>query len=461
MPAELRNDSRVNSGETKGAFPPGLSNAYWFAWFNALSFQMVLGSPMILFAKDLGASATVLGIITGLTPLLVIFQIPAAYYVSRVGYRRFVHAGWGIRVGFIFLIATVPMTYRFLNATTQLALTLLLLFCFNLSRGISSAGWLPWITALVPEDGRGKYLSRDAAAVGLASFLAFVLAALCLWGNPKPWQFALVFAFSGIMGVMSLTFLRRIPDVPAPAQQVKSAGAVPWWEMMRFPPFRKLLKMAVAWSIAYGGLTTFTVAFLKTEQGMSEGTILLVNSISFLGGCSSLWFLGARLDPFGSKPVVTLVLVSWVAVLIGWGLIAGKVFTGNLAFILVLQFAMGLFAAVMNMANLRLAMGLVPVMGRDHFFAIYSVVTSMALGLSPIFWGLLIDGFAAFGVRRAGPEWNRFTFFFAGVLAFLALTLLLARRLEEPRAATFEQLFKEVLIYSPQRVLLRFWPRQG
>jgi MFS family permease len=451
----------VSNGETKLVFPPGLTNAYWFAWFNALSFQMVLGSPMILFAKDLGASATVLGIITGLTPLLVIFQIPAAYYVARVGYRRFVHAGWGIRVSFIFVVAAIPLTTAFLNPTSQLALTLLMLFCFNLSRGISSAGWLPWITHLVPEAGRGKYLSRDAAAVGFASFLAFVLAGFCLWGDPEPWQFALVFAFSGIMGVVSLTFLKRIPDVPVPAQQTKSKQSVPWWEMVRFPPFRKLLQMAVMWSIAYGGLNTFTVAFLKTEYGMSEGTILFVNSVSFLGGCSSLWFLGSRLDPFGSKPVVTFALVGWAAVLVGWGLIAARVWAGNLAFILGLQFGMGLLAAVMNMANLRLAMGLVPVMGRDHFFAIYSVVTSMALGLSPIGWGLFIDGFAALGLRRYGLQWNRYTFFFAGVLAFLGLTLLLARRLEEPRAATFEQLFKEVLIYSPQRVLLRFWPRQG
>ena len=37
-------------------FPPGLSNAFWFATFNALSYQMILGSPMVLFAKSMGAS---------------------------------------------------------------------------------------------------------------------------------------------------------------------------------------------------------------------------------------------------------------------------------------------------------------------------------------------------------------------------------------------------------------------
>src|SRR4029078_406673 len=130
------------------SFPAGLHHAYAFALFNALSFQIVLGSPMVLFAKSLEATATVLGIITGMMPLLVIFQIPAANYIDRVGYKRFVYAGWGARVSIIFVMALVPITAGFLNPTTRLALILMLLFAFNLSRGISSSAWLPWLTSL-------------------------------------------------------------------------------------------------------------------------------------------------------------------------------------------------------------------------------------------------------------------------------------------------------------------------
>src|SRR5512142_148591 len=106
--------------------PAGIRNAFLFAVFNALSFQIVLGSPMVLYAKHLEASATVLGIITGMMPLLVIFQIPAANHIDRVGYKRFVYAGWGARVSVIFVMALVPVTAGFLNATSRLALMLLL-----------------------------------------------------------------------------------------------------------------------------------------------------------------------------------------------------------------------------------------------------------------------------------------------------------------------------------------------
>jgi len=198
------------------SFPTGLNNAFVFSVFNALSFQIVLTTPMVLYAKSLGASATVLGIITGMTPLLVIFQIPAAQYVHRVGYKRFVFAGWGTRVLFIFAMALVPLTGGFLDAKNRLALMLMLLFCFNLSRGISSCAWLPWITSLVPASIRGKYLAGDAASVNVASFVSFLLAAFCLRSQPQDWQFSVLFAFSAISGATSLVFLKRIPEVPMP-----------------------------------------------------------------------------------------------------------------------------------------------------------------------------------------------------------------------------------------------------
>jgi MFS family permease len=440
-------------------FPPGLNNAYFFAVFNALSFQFVLNSPMVLYAKSMGASATVLGIITGMMPLLVIFQIPAAQYVDRVGYKRFVYAGWGIRVCFIFALALVPLTSGFLDSTTRLGLVLMLLFGFNLSRGISSAGWLPWITALVPPSVRGKYLSRDAAWINLASFLSFLFAAVCLGKNPQSWQFTLIFLFSAIMGATSLSFLKRIPEGMPPEQTRSSGMPVPWGELLRYKPFRKLLRMVVAWSVAHGGLTTFTVAFLKVKVNMPESAILYVTSVFFLGGLCSLWFLGSRLDQLGSKPVVTFCCVIWMLIIAGWALLAGRLWQPWLAVILTLQFFMGLFTALVNMSNTRLVMAIAPVMGRNHFFAIFSVLANVTLGLSPILWGLAIDAVGSRTHMLAAFEWNRYSLFFGAVIAAFGVVLFFARRLEEPAAASMEQLLREVLIQSPQRVL-RIWMRE-
>jgi MFS family permease len=442
------------------SFPSGLHNAFLFSLFNALSYQIVLGSPMVLYAKSLGASATVLGVIAGMMPLLVIFQIPAASYIPRLGFKRFVFAGWGTRVAFIFAMALAPLSHRFLDANNRLALMLVLLFCFNLSRGISSCAWLPWITALVPPSLRGKYLSRDAAVQNLGSFITFLIAAGCLAGTPSAWQFCALFAFSALAGATSLSFLKRIPDAEMPEEAHSSSSArVPWGEIARYRPFRKLLRTVIAWSVAYGGLTAFTVAFLKSEAGMAEGRILLVTSVAFIGGLSSLWFLGSRLDRLGSKPVLTFCFAGWLAVLGGWMALSGGALPARLTLVLAIQFLMGLLAALVQMSNTRLAMAVIPLMGRNHFFALYSVLGNVTLGLAPVGWGLLIDAVGSRNPVWMGLVWTRFTVFFGAVAAAFTVALALSRRLEEPEAASMEELLRELLIQSPVRFWLRFWPR--
>jgi MFS family permease len=312
---------------------------------------------------------------------------------------------------------------------------------------------------LVPSALRGKYLVRDAAVQNVASFVTFLISAACLADQTRPWQFAVLFAFSAIMGAVSLVFLKRIPDVPTPQEPARPATSIPWLDMMRYAPFWKLLRTAVAWSVAYGGMTAFTVAFLKAQSNMAEGRILLVTSTAFLGGLSSFWLLGSRLDRLGSKPVLGFSFTVWIVVLAGWLLLAGRVLAVSIANVLLLQFFMGLLAALVSMSNTRLAMAIIPAMGRNHFFAIYSVINNVALGLAPIAWGLLIDAVGGRNGMWLGLEWNRFTIFFAAAGVAFAIALVLSRRLEEPEAASLEDLLREILIQSPQRLWLRLWPR--
>ena len=438
-------------------FPPGLNNAFLFATFNALSFQIILGSPMILYAKSLGASATVLGIITGMLPLLVIFQIPAANYIGRVGYKKFVYAGWGSRVIFIFAIALIP-GMSFLKNGTKLSLVLFLLFIFNLLRGISSCAWLPWISSLVPTPVRGKYLAADQAFIGVASCVAVLISAMVLGEQPLSLQFAAIFFISGINGAISLYFLNAIPDVPVPEEVRTSRQPVPWLAMLQHPPFKRLLVMNLGWSAAYGGMSAFTVAFLKAQTTMTESTILVVTSVFFLGALVSLWF-GRRLDRLGSKPVMIFASLLWLAIIAFWLLLAGKYLTPRPFLILGLHFCMGLGASVFNMSNIRLAMVITPEMGRNHFFALYSVVANLSLGLTPIVWGIVIDLFAELDVNWQGFNWNRFTIFFFGAGMMFILTTWLKLRLNEPAAKPVEDLVREMFISSPQRMIARVWPR--
>jgi MFS family permease len=159
--------------------------------------------------------------------------------------------------------------------------------------------------------------------------------------------------------------------------------------------------------------------------------------------------------------VLTFCFSAWVAVLAGWIALSGRVFPVQLSVVLLLQFMMGLLAALIQMANTRLAMAIIPVMGRNHFFAIYSTLGNVTLGLAPIAWGLLIDAIGKHSRTWLGVDWNRYTVFFAAAALSFTITLALARRLHEPEAASMEDLLREILIQSPQRFWIRFWPRGG
>jgi MFS family permease len=450
---------RTTASSPAPVFPAGIGNIFAFAAFNALSFQIVLGSPMILYAKTLDASATVLGIIAGMMPLLVIFQIPAAKHVASVGYKKFVLGGWSIRVVFIFLMALVPLGEVFLSKESRLSLMLFLLFFFNLSRGISSCGWLPWITSLIPGEIRGRYLSREAAMVNIASFITMIIAAASLGKDPQAWQFAAIIAFSALMGAASLVFLKRIPEVAAPAQIASSNTPVPWKEISSYPPFRKLLNLSVVWSFAYGGMGAFPIAYLKVMAGVPEGKILFMTSAAFIGGLCSLWLLGARLDRLGSKPALALGHVFFLLIVTGWFLLAAKVIVFSITSVLVLMFLTGMSASITGMAMTRLAMAVVPEMGRSHFFALYSVAGSLSLGIAPVIWGVLIDAMQASEFIWQGMDLNRYAWFFLAVFITFLFSLNQCRKLVEPAAGSMEDLLKDILSQSPLRVWVRFWQR--
>ena len=444
---------------TTESFPAGTGNIFRFATFNALSYPIILSSPMILFAKSLGASATVLGIVAGMMPLLVVFQIPAARHIGRVGYKRFVLGGWTMRVMFIAGMAVVPLLGAFLNASAQLALLLLMLFSFNLSRGISSAAWLPWMTSLLPEGLRARYLSRDAVLVSVANCVTLVIAGLVLGASPSSWRFALIFAFSAAMGAMSLRYLARIPDVALPESERTSSEPIPWRALAAYDPFRRLLRWNLAWSVAYGGMGAFSVSYLKTATTMGEDQILALTGVAFLGGLGGLWLFKDRMDLHGSKPVISLCLLGWVVLCVGWFAFSAEASPISWWGILILELGMGFAFTLVNMNNTRLAMALAPEMGRSHYFVIYSVVANLSMGLSPIVWGLVLDLVGDRNVRWQGLQWNRFSVFFLGSMAAFIVSLTLASMLKEPKSGKLDALLRELLVLSPRRNWMRLWTR--
>ena len=434
---------------------PGSFHAHWFQLFNAVSFQIMMGAPVIVFAKSLGASSTVLGIIASFTPLMTVFQLPAAQHLERYGYREFVLMGWSIRTVFIFVTAIVPVM-TFLDNPSKMAVLLAILFVFNLLRGISSTAWMPWMTTLIPEESRGRFLSVDQIFMYAGSLVSLLASAVVMTGQVDPWEYSFVFLISAVGGTLSLYFIKRIPDVAAGESVRRSSQKVPWRAMLAYPPFRELLIFNVLYMAVIGSLGVFTVEYLREESHFDVATVLYLSAFSFIGALVVLPFVGGVVDQVGSKPLMRVATGIFFIVIGAWCLVAAGIVPGRLWLIAALNFLAGAASANFNLANVRITMATMPEMGRNHFFALFTVITSLGLGAAPVAWGVTLDVIGTYEAVTGVFHWKRHSIYFLALLALNAIAFAYIRRLHEsPGAGSHEP----SLIYARLKRSPRFWHR--
>jgi Major Facilitator Superfamily len=301
-----------------GLFPVPYSREvfgfHWFNFYNAICFQIILGAPTVLLAKDLGASSTILGIIAAFTPLMTTLQLPAARYLEHHSYRTFALMGWGLRAIFIASSACVPLLF-FLSKEVKLGILLGSLFFFNVLRGISSAAFLPWITGLLPSVARGRYIAIDSLFVNGGSVLIMLLSALMMSGRVEPWKYSSVLWISVVGAVISLFYLRNIPD-GRHSETVKSSSVpVTWRRMFANLPFRNSILFSLLFTTVAGGLGVFPVEYLKVQAHFTPSFIYALSAGTFLAPLFIMQRIGLLIDRTGSVRILRVSVVSFAFVL--------------------------------------------------------------------------------------------------------------------------------------------------
>ncbi len=413
---------------------------------------------MIIYAKTLGASSTTIGIIAALAPLMTVLQLPGAYFIPKIGYKSFVLLGWFSRTLIVFSLAFLPMA-TFFDQATKMSLLLMCLFVFNVLRGVSTGAWLPWLTSLVPEEQRGEFLRRDQLHLQFGGVIALAISSLILWTHPRNSHFTLLFFLSALAGTLSLLFIKLTPDVEMGEQARGSGQPVPWLEILRYPPFTKLLMFNVVYNWVVGGIGAFVIGYLKTNGGFFDGQVLLCGLMLFIGAFASLPLFGRLLERTGSKPILRIGLVCYLWAVLCWLLVAAGLLETTPVVIGLVYFIMGVAGGLFSIANTKIAMDTMPTMGRNHFFSLFTVFASLSLGLSPICWGIMLDVVGTWETKLGPVSINRYSIYF-GLLVLLVLwTFGLARPLVERRGEPISLALRDAVIYRRLRLFGRFLNR--
>lgn len=427
--------SNQGYGGPLGLFPVPYSREvfgfHWFNFYNAICFQIIIGAPIVLLAKDLGANSVILGIIAAFTPLMTTLQLPAARYLGKYSYRSFALLGWGLRSVFIVTAACVPLLL-FLSKEMRLGLLLASLFFFNLLRGISSASFMPWITGFVNAPIRGRFISVDHTFINGGSLIAMVCSALLMQGHAEPWHYSLVLSVSVLGAIISLLYLRIVPDTRHRESSERSSRAVPLREMFALAPFRNWILLSLLFVTVAGGLGVFPVEYLRVQAHFSPALIYGLSAFTFLGPMMILQWLGPKVDRRGGIPFMRISIFVFAVVLALWFAMSSGVISPSWWLVLILNISGGAAMAAFNMANGYLWMSVVPETGKNHYFAMATVVTSFAAGVVPLLWGWLLDALGGLDLVEGPFHLRRHSVYFLGITLLSLASLALSRILIDP-----------------------------
>lgn len=408
---------------------PPLGNIYLFDILNSVSWNVVMGVPMILYFQHLNASATIIALAASLTPVSNVLQIPAAHHVERIGYRRLVLSGWTARSFLVIAMAVLAFFSTRVTAALAIWIMLGLSVGYNLLRGISACALMPWFMHLVPEHKRGEFVARDQAGVAGAGLLCLLFCSTLFSLIQSALSFGFVFLLSAAAGFASLIFLRRIPDVPT-GPGMAPTSPVPWREIISYGPFARYLGYTVLVNLTLGAAAVFWVRYFRTSLHVSESKVLVVacatNGLLVL----TLLLLASLADRVGAKRLLTFSGILFILHFIGWAMVAGRFLPFGYAVLLVQVTTLGAGTALWSLANIRCIMNIVPKTGRAHFLALYSFTGGITYGLSPLLWGPILDRLAHWEWAWARWHWNSFSLFYlvltGTMLAAIAMLPLIA-----------------------------------
>jgi hypothetical protein len=412
----------------------GVFNFHWFNFYNAICFQIIMGAPVVLLAKDLGANSLVLGIIAAFTPLMTVLQVPAARYLGRHSYRSFALMGWMLRTVFIVTSAIVPLLLCFSNGI-RLGLLMAGLFFFNVLRGISSAAFLPWVTGLITGGMRGRFIALDHSFTYAGFLVALLLSALVMNGHAEPWRYSLVLWLSVAGAVIALLYLRQVPDSREHGESRSFSEPVSFRDMAGLAPFGNLILFSLLFATVVGGLGVFPVEYLRDQAGFSPSLIYALSAGTFFGPIFALQAVGLRVDRFGSIPAIRASVLAFAVVLFFWFAMSAGVISHDWKLVLLLNVLGGIAMAVFNLANLHLAMSVVPNKGKNHYFALSTMITSCGTGIVPVLWGWLLDALGSLDVTAGPFHLRRHSIYFLGICLLSLLTLLASRILIDPHGS--------------------------
>lgn len=427
------------------------TNLLCFSAFNALSFEILAGQILILFARQVGASVSQIGLLSSLLPFASIIQLGVAPLVNRFGPRALILAGWGARTVVAAGLFLVPVAAARLGAAAATQVLVAVMLGFYLCRALGMSSWLPMIQEIVPPADRGAYLGRQEWLRQLSILGIAVVTALYLLGAPGLGRFMQLMGIGVAAAAWSLVYLWRLPNVGLTAEPLDRHYLRRATAPLRDPIFRRYLAFSLSLRAVLSAFGPFMIVYLRDGLGLVPSAVIAVNTVGSIGAIVTLGRWGRWTDRVGAKPALGFSIGGVAATLCLW-LFVRSTPAWQWAAAPCIALLLGIFTGGVTIAMSKFELGFIPLRGRAHYVAINVTAVGLASGAATLAAGGILHLLAGIH-RQVGPlVLDRYRLFFL-ICGFLLLVPLTIRRsLPEERARSLRSLMRREFVRRSRRV---------
>jgi len=376
------------------------------------------------YALHLGASTAMIGVISASISIGQLLQAFSPLLIERLHRRKTLCLlASGVSSSFWLPIAFIP--FLFFEGYQLLAL----MACIAVSKAamsLVSPARQSWLTDLVPDEIRGRFVARQRSLTASAGLITSVCAGFYLSSysaGDSQAGFSTIFVVAVAFSGLAVWAWSRIPEPP------KSPGEnMPSNQLLRLPfrhaPFRRLMFLVSGrLLIAQIAAPFFTVYMLRTLE-VSYAQIAIFSAMQTIATIVMNPFWGYLADKYGYKPVMSLTAMGLALYPLGWALVTLENYW---VMVPLVQIWGGTMSAGWGTARFNLIVNTAPAVNRSAFLGCYSAVSRACAAFGAVLGGIaaelctVIPAVSVMGYTIAGLQ---YLFLANGVLRISYMGLL-------------------------------------
>jgi MFS family permease len=314
---------------------------YAFNVVNTGALLCTVGTPLALYAAELGIEEGRIGILAGLMPFAQLFCVLFLPLVMQFSQRIVTATGYGVRHLFLLSWFAAPFLASPGQAFWLLFISMSL---FALSRSMAETAIWPWSQEYMPRQVRGRVNGITALVALPVALGGSLLIQLWLDSRSGIERFFPVFTVGIVLGLASVVFLLGLrggqprPGSPRGLDAIRAMRAP-----MRDGRFWLYLYSSGTQYFAYTAINLFLVLFFRERLGLSSGQLVTLSALVMLGGALGGFIAGWFVDRYGTRAIRVLlqslqVLLVLSLLLIGPSVPAPEVVAGAVFFLVGLLF---------------------------------------------------------------------------------------------------------------------------